>query len=356
MKKLAALVITLGLVGSASAATFTANIVLPGGNTVAQNGSLPIEVHGVLDTDADNDGLVFVSVDVTVTSQPDAAGNPLDLGSAVSWGPPSDGSMAKFAQLLGYDAGYGGTPLNNGLVQSGGAENTIGNNPATGPMLPFPSEEFIDFGVAHSNQVILQGTITIPGTADLGTYTLILENVLANVLGNDQSVSSFGVYAVEAADSVAGPSVDIIVQDVCVASGFAEPAFGTSFSARAWDGFVDARRESNDGNAVNQGLDTITIEFTTAMRNAGGAPISAAAFSISDTAGTPPTIVDATSADNGLTVTLDLDAQITLQHWTTFSFDGENSCNSEAFSGSIDIGFLPCDVNQDGRCNPLDVT
>ncbi|MEE9293552.1 MAG: hypothetical protein V3W34_01105, partial [Phycisphaerae bacterium] len=142
----------------------------------------------------------------------------------------------------------------------------------------------------------------------------------------------------------------------CAASGFAEPAFGTSFSDRAWDGYVDSRRESNDGNAVNQGLDTITIEFTAAMRNAGGAPISAAAFSISDTAGTPPTIDNVTSSDGGKTVTLELSGQITLQQWTTFSFDGENSCNSEAFSGSIDIGFLPCDVNQDGRCNPLDVT
>ncbi|MEE9297361.1 MAG: dockerin type I domain-containing protein, partial [Phycisphaerae bacterium] len=160
-------------------------------------------------------------------------------------------------------------------------------------------------------------------------------------------------------DSDGNPNPDGIpdeCQEPCIPPDFMEPEMGVSFSDRAWDGFIDARRESNDGTDVNQGLDTITIEFTTAMQNADGTPISAAAFSISDTAGTPPAIVNATSADGGKTVTLALSDHLTLQHWTTISFNGRSACNEDGFAGEIDIGFLPCDVNQDGRCNPLDVT
>jgi hypothetical protein len=142
----------------------------------------------------------------------------------------------------------------------------------------------------------------------------------------------------------------------CAASGFAEPALGVSFSDRAWDGYVDPARESSNGLDINQGRDSVTIEFLGAMENADGSAISADAFTLTDTNGTPPGIVSATSSDGGKTVTLQLDGFLTLQHWTTVEFNGRNACSSEAFLGSIDIGTLPCDVNQDARCNPLDLT
>ena len=49
---------------------------------------------------------------------------------------------------------------------------------------------------------------------------------------------------------------------------------------------TDARRESADGLTII-GMDRITVKFTTAMENNDGSPLSADAFSITVTAGTP---------------------------------------------------------------------
>ena len=102
MRKLTALVVALALVSTASAATFTATINAAG--TATEGVELDITITGVLDTDTDNDGLVFVSVDISA-----AGPAAVNMGTAVSWGPPGDGSMDLFVQPLGYDANYGGT-------------------------------------------------------------------------------------------------------------------------------------------------------------------------------------------------------------------------------------------------------
>ncbi len=350
MKKMTALVVALAMVTSVSAATFTASIVLPDGNTVSPGGTLAVEVHGVLDTAADNDGLVFVSVDITATG-PEL----LNLGQGILWGPPADASMDSFVQPLGYDANYGGTPVGVALLQSGGAQNTIGNNPAQAPMLSFPSAEFIDFDVAQSNQVILEGELTVAAGQAAGTYTLSLENVLANVLADGQAVSSFGVYSVEAATGVAGQPVDVIVADDCPAAGILVGAAGTSFSDRAFDGFIDARRESDNGVDVNLGLSSFRIVFTTEMEDADGTALSADSFSIVDTAGTAPNVTSIASADGGRTVDVTLSGNIALQQWTTISVNARSQCGQDVLADSINVGYLPGDVDQDAAVGPFDL-
>ena len=148
----------------------------------------------------------------------------------------------------------------------------------------------------------------------------------------------------------------VTVVSACTTPDFVAPEFGVSFSNRAWDGYIDGLRESNNGIDHNQGLNVLTVEFTTEMKNMDGSPISADAFTLVDTAGTPPDIDDAFSSDGGKTVTLELTGLLSLQEWSTFSFSGRDVSCDQIFNGSIDIGVLPCDVTQDGKCNPLDVT
>ncbi len=349
MKKFTALAVALAMVSTASAATFTASIMLPDGNETPSNTPLAIHVHGVLDTAADNDGLVFVSVDLVATPQGGAPA--VNLGTAVMWGAPADLSMDNFVRPLGYDANYGGTPVGDNILQAGGAQNTIGNDPLAPPGLGFPSAEFITFGVGHTNQLILEGTITFPAE---GSYTLSLENVLANVLADGQTPSSFAIYAVEAATGAADAAVNVDVVD-CAVPAFAAGAAGTPVASRVFDGFIDARKESTDGVNADLGMDTLTVVFTTAINNADGTPLSASAFSVSDTGGAAPGIAGITTAD-GRTVTINLTDHISLQQWTTLSVSGSAQCDAGLLiNDSIQIGYLPCDVDQTGSVTPFDL-
>jgi len=189
-----------------SADTFTATIVLPAGNQAIPGQALPVEVHGMLsDDDPGNGGLAFFCVDFAMSGP-----QTVSLDEALVVGPPGDGSMDLFVQPLGFDTGYGGTAVGDALMQAGGAMNSIGNNPAAEPFVAYPAAEFIAFGVAHAGQVLLEGALTFPAGAPTGTYTLSLENVLANVLADGQAPESFGVYAVAPATTV-GDAVDVVV-------------------------------------------------------------------------------------------------------------------------------------------------
>lgn len=139
----------------------------------------------------------------------------------------------------------------------------------------------------------------------------------------------------------------------CAAPDFKAAAAGVSFADRAYDGYIDPKRESTDGNTVI-GLSVLTVEFTTPMENADGSPLSAGAFAIEDTAGSPPSIVGINS-DDGQTVVIELSGPISLQAWTTLSVSARSQCGSEMLTASIDIGYLPGDIDQSGTVNPLDL-
>lgn len=141
----------------------------------------------------------------------------------------------------------------------------------------------------------------------------------------------------------------------CVAADFIEPEAGVSINEGIFDGYVDPRRESDNGLDVNQGLDVITVKFTTAMENGDGSELSADRFSIDVTGGEAPAITGI-STEDAQTVTVELDRIIPVQQWTTVSVDGVRSvCDQAPFSGGLSVGYLPGDVDQSGVVTPLDL-
>ncbi len=141
----------------------------------------------------------------------------------------------------------------------------------------------------------------------------------------------------------------------CAPPGFAVAQAGVSVDEGIFDLYIDPRAESNNGSNVNLGLDAITLKLTTPIQNSDGTPLSADRFSISDTAGTPPSIVGISTAD-GQTVTIELDGIITVQHWTRIGVSNVRStCNGAPFNGSLVVGYLPCDVDQDRTVGPFDL-
>ncbi len=142
---------------------------------------------------------------------------------------------------------------------------------------------------------------------------------------------------------------------LCATPTFVAAASGVSFSDRAFDGFVDARKESDDGINVNLGLDTFAFEFTTEIENVDGSPLSVDAFTVSDSSGTPPT-VQGISTEDGRRVTVTLSDHIALQQWTEFNVQARAMCDTGlVMNESLRVGYLPCDVNQDGEVSPFDL-
>jgi hypothetical protein len=134
--------------------------------TVAPGAAVPWQVRGELSTSS-TQGLAMVSFDMHFTGGAlTAATNPVSM------------PMQNFAMPLGFTnpAGFGGTVVGNDLVQVGGAQNTILN-----VFAPYPTGSVIT-GVAQlgAPQVLATGTLTAP--AVVGTYTLSLDNFMANAI------------------------------------------------------------------------------------------------------------------------------------------------------------------------------
>lgn len=99
-------------------------------------------------------------------------------GPLAQAGTPTLFPMKNFASPLGMTnpAGYGGTVALSGLLQIGGAQNTIRNTIAPSPT----GNVIIDVAQLGSPVVLDSGTLTAP--YQVGTYTLVPSNVIANVL------------------------------------------------------------------------------------------------------------------------------------------------------------------------------
>ena len=143
-------------------------------------------------------------------------------------------------------------------------------------------------------------------------------------------------------------------------------AAGVSFHARGFSGYIDPCRESSDGTNVNAGLTDVTIRFSEPVVMRGGGELTANAFAARETGDLlPPNVVAISTTDNQ-TVTVVLDRIITLQEWTTIrckvqNLDGVPILNMNDLGPGrlepdrIDVGFLPGDVDQDGRVIPTDL-
>ncbi len=206
MRTCISLGVVLCLATGALADTFTATIVLPAGHQATPGEPLPIEIHGLLTHhDPGNDGLAYFSVDFALSGP-----QVVNLGEALLLGPPADDSMDHFVRPLGIDADYGGTAVGDVLVQAGGSQNTFGNNPDDEPFLEHPAAEFIVFNVVYSDQVLLEGTLTLPPDAVPGIYSLSMQNLQANVLSDGQRLESFERYTVETVTPITGSAVSVV--------------------------------------------------------------------------------------------------------------------------------------------------
>ncbi len=149
--------------------------------SVAPGAPVPWVVTGEL-SDNGSQGLAMFAFDLSFS------GGPLAPAAA-----PASQPMLNFTPPLGLanPAGFGGTPAAGALRQVGGAQNTIQN-----ALAPFPNGTVIT-GVAAPGapEVLATGTLMAP--LAVGTYTLSVTSVMANVVRAAATGSPF--WEVEAA-------------------------------------------------------------------------------------------------------------------------------------------------------------
>ncbi len=143
-------------------------------------------------------------------------------------------------------------------------------------------------------------------------------------------------------------------------------ATGQPGETRQCSGYIDPRSESSDGVNMNEGVDQVTLVFTEAVFHVGGGQVGPSDFIVTQTGGAaPPTVAAVHAADNPIIV-VTLSRIITLQEWTTVRAVVQNAAGTLIPDlgnlgpgvdepDRLDIGFLPCDVNQDGECDPFDL-
>ena len=122
--------------------------------------------------DSLSDGLAMFSLDLALSG-----------GTLAQAAAPTSNPMQNFAGPLGVTnpAGFGGTVVNGALAQVGGAQNTMNSTFA-----PVPTGSVLT-GVAQpaNPAVLVTGTFTAP--TQVGTYTLSVGSVFANVLRAGQT-------------------------------------------------------------------------------------------------------------------------------------------------------------------------
>jgi len=145
-------------------------------------------------------------------------------------------------------------------------------------------------------------------------------------------------------------------------------------STRPHSGYIDPRLCSSDGESMDLGIDSVFITFTKPVRDAGsgeGGALTAAAFSIvgiSSIGGDGPSYPQIVGIEDGANPTVEvlLGGPIPPGQWTTIVADVEDLAGNRIVSvgdlgpgldepDRVDIGFLPGDVDGDGRTVPQDL-
>ena len=152
-----------------------------------------VEIHGGL-TENDNIGLAFFSYDLRVVGP-----EPVHLASAAVFEPPLEvvaGPIGEqpdvytfhvpdgFSILIdGVEELFNGAPIGNDLVQLGGGQNTINNDPNEPPFIPYPSGPVILY-VGHGDGITMHKfDLTLPTGSLIGdVYVLEPFNVVANMI------------------------------------------------------------------------------------------------------------------------------------------------------------------------------
>ncbi len=144
------------------------------------------------------------------------------------------------------------------------------------------------------------------------------------------------------------------IDDVLVTGVPYDPVAPTIVSSTPADGYIDPRRpEDHGGNP--EGIEQISITFDMCVKNSDGMAINGDAFALTSTSGSHwPSIVSIDSSANP-TVVVTLSGPIEVEQWSTMTAAVANPSGVTSIT-DIDIGFLPCDVDQSGNVNIPDAT
>lgn len=350
MKKLACLALTFALTASVARAT-DLNLTITGCEptgastvTVPPGCDVPYAIEGEL-TDGNSRGLALFAFDLSS-----------DLTGLTPADPPTGFPMENFAIPFGINnpvddpptaAGFGGTPSGGVLLQVGGGQNTMMNDIS---YAPFPLGTLADGTLAENiaqngDPVILaRGTLTIPGDAAPGTYTLSASNVLATVIAADQTGTNGQFLKVEGTPGTDGTVTNLTI--IVDASADCCPGEVDLAGSVPPDGSIDARNPKNPSTGVAVGWDQVDLIFTGPIAGLTTADFSVMEKKNGEAAVAGPGIVSATQVD-AVTWRLALDRSLTPGAWTKFMYDSTGSY--------VCIGDLPGDVDQGGLTGPTDI-
>ncbi len=136
-------------------------------------------------------------------------------------------------------------------------------------------------------------------------------------------------------------------------------------STSPFSGYIDPRRESDNGADLNQGVDQLTIRFTEKVFNDGGGALDATAFSVNSTGAPAPSVISVDAANNP-NVVVTLDTNLTPGSWFTIIAavqdaagvpieDNGNQGPGTDETDRVDVAFLPADIDQSGDVTPFDL-
>ncbi len=171
-------------------------------------------------------------------------------------------------------------------------------------------------------------------------------------------------------DTVSSGSVELIVDDESCLNDTSPPRIlqllGEDGQTRPYTGYIDPRGESTGGGEFDLGVTRVLMVFSEFVRNIeNGGGLTIDSFSVSETGGgAPPSVIDVDDSQMPF-VFITLDRPITPQEWTTIRADVEDQAGNQIENAGdlgeedegdrVDIGFLPCDVDQSGVVSPIDL-
>ncbi len=203
---------------------------------------------------------------------------------------------------------------------------------------------------------------TIPNDA-AGEYTFLpscTEKGTAECTAIDTSISTVNGTIPFNIDGLTiqlpGPALEILHED------------GLDGQTRPFTGYIDPRGEANNDSSP-AGITSINIRFNgPAFGSPQGFDLTTFNFFVEQSDGNPaPDVTGLTDLDGDRTYfQVDFDRPFSTQVWTTIRVVAFDSAGNQiADNGNqgpgvdevdrVDIGFLPCDVDQNGQCSPLDL-
>ncbi len=164
--------------------------------------------------------------------------------------------------------------------------------------------------------------------------------------------------------------VELVVDDESCLNDITPPRIlhqlGQTGQTRPYTGYIDPRGESSDGGAIDLGVSEVFMLFSEGVRNIeNGGGLTIDSFVVTETGGgTPPSVIAVDDSAMPV-VQVTFDRPITPQEWTTIRAIVEDASGNAIENGGdlgdvdeldrIDIGYLPCDVDQSGAVSPIDL-